>query len=108
MPDKTKRFANASWSRKRLVRKKQALSAASGVTDDGLLDKLVALNLQGDALAALSQAPLVLVAWADGRIDSNDQLPEQWLAEPPPITKQSYAVCLIATNSFLAMSIYSA
>lgn len=31
--------------------KKQALSAASGVTDDGLLDRLVALNLQGKMLA---------------------------------------------------------
>jgi hypothetical protein len=84
--------------------KKQALSAASGVTDDGLLDRLVALNLQGEMLAALSLVPLVVVAWADGRIDNGErtavlsaaeeaglskhevsyQVLEQWLADPPP------------------------
>ncbi|SKD04843.1 hypothetical protein [Paraburkholderia hospita] len=84
--------------------KKQALSAASGVTDDGLLDRLVALNLQGEMLAALSLVPLVVVAWEDGRIDNGArtavlsaaeeaglskhevsyQVLEQWLADPPP------------------------
>jgi hypothetical protein len=101
--------------------KKQALSAASGVTDDGLLDKLVALNLPGETLAALSLAPLVMVAWADGRVDSNEraavlsaaegsglgqheasyQLLERWLAEPAPpdtlIKWKAYVEVLSAT-----------
>ncbi|MFM0006824.1 hypothetical protein PQR57_38345 [Paraburkholderia dipogonis] len=101
--------------------KKQALSAASGITDDGLLDKLVALNLQGEMLAALSLVPLVVVAWADGRIDNgertavlsaaeegglskhevNYQPLEQWLAEPPPpemlIKWKAYIEALSAT-----------
>jgi hypothetical protein len=84
--------------------KREALSAASSVTDDGLLDKLVALNLPGETLAALSLVPLVVVAWADGSIDDKErsavlsaaeeagmskqgvsyQLLEQWLAERPP------------------------
>jgi hypothetical protein len=103
--------------------KKQALSAASGVTDDGLLDKLVALNLQGETLAALSLVPLVVAAWADGRIDNSErtavlsaaegaglgkhevsyQLLAQWLAEPPPaemlIKWKAYIGALTATLS---------
>jgi hypothetical protein len=101
--------------------KKQALSAASGITDDALLDKLVALNLQGETLAALSLVPLVVVAWADGRIDSGErtavlsaanseglhkdetsyQLLEQWLANPPPpdllVKWKAYIQALSAT-----------
>jgi len=88
-----------------LQTRKQALSVASGITDDSLLDKLVALKLQGGTLAALALIPLVAVAWADGRIDkeertailsaaeeaglrkdnANYQLLEQWLAAPPPL-----------------------
>jgi tellurite resistance protein len=101
--------------------KKQALSAASGITDDALLDKLVALNLQGETLAALSLVPLVVVAWADGHIDSREraavlsaanseglhkeetsyQLLEQWLANPPPpdmlVKWRAYIQALSAT-----------
>jgi hypothetical protein len=85
-------------------RNKEALSAASGITDDAVLGKLVALNIGSDTLAALSLVPLVAVAWADGSIDDRErsvafskaaemglgkqdiahQLFEQWLAEPPP------------------------
>jgi hypothetical protein len=88
-----------------LLTRKQALSIASGFTDDSLLDKLVALKLEGGTLAALALIPLVAVAWADGRIDkeeraavlsaaegaglhkdnANYQLLEQWLAAPPPL-----------------------
>lgn len=84
--------------------KRQALSAASGVTDDALLDKLVALDLEGETLMALSLIPLVVVAWADGNIDDGErsvvlaaaedaginkqdvsyQLLEQWLTRRPP------------------------
>jgi hypothetical protein len=48
--------------------------AASGITDDALLDKLVALNLHGETLAALSLDPLVMVAWADGHIDKGERI----------------------------------
>lgn len=85
---------------------KAALSAASGITDDGVLDNLAALDIGSDTLAALSLAPLVAVAWADGSMDENErraafaqaaeagvgtqdishQLFERWLAEPPPPT----------------------
>lgn len=84
--------------------KKQALADASGITDDAVLDRLAALNFAGDTLAALSLAPLVLVAWADGGIDERERdavlagaaeagvgkqhvaypLLDRWLREPPP------------------------
>jgi hypothetical protein len=85
-------------------RNKEALSAASGITDGAVLDKLAALDIGSDTLAALSLVPLVAVAWADGGIDDKErgvafakaaetglgkqdisyQLFERWLAAPPP------------------------
>jgi hypothetical protein len=83
--------------------RKQALSAASGITDDDLLDKLVAAGIESETLAALTLVPLVAVAWADGLLDEKEraallsaasgagmdpagpgyQLLTQWLAKPP-------------------------
>ena len=53
--------------------KKEALSAASGITDGAVLEKLVALGLDGATVAALSLVPLVLVAWADGELDAKER-----------------------------------
>lgn len=84
--------------------KKEALFAASGISDDAVLEKLVALGVDGAAVAALSLVPLVLVAWADGSIDAKErgaalsaaveagvdkqgagyQLLERWLTMQPP------------------------
>lgn len=84
--------------------KKEALSAASGIADDAVLDRLVALGVDGATIAALSLVPLVLVAWADGSMDDKErdaalaaaaeagvdrqsagrQLLEGWLATRPP------------------------
>ncbi len=84
--------------------KKQALSAASGIADDAVLDKLVGLGVDGATVAALSLVPLVLVAWADGSLDDKErgavlsaaaeagveeggpghQLLGRWLATTPP------------------------
>jgi tellurite resistance protein len=66
------------------------LSAASGITDDAVLDRLAALNIGSDTLAALTLVPLVAVAWSDGDIDDKERrvllakLFEQWLSTPPP------------------------
>ena len=53
--------------------KKEALSAASGIADDAVLDKLISLGVDGATIAALSLVPLVLVAWADGEIDEKER-----------------------------------
>ena len=53
--------------------KKEALSAASGISDDAVLEQLVALEIRSDTLAALSLVPLVEVAWADGTMDDSER-----------------------------------
>ncbi len=84
--------------------KKEALAAASGITDDTVLEKLVSLGVDAATVAALSLAPLVLVAWADDKVDARErsavlsaaaelgveehgagrQMLERWLATRPP------------------------
>jgi hypothetical protein len=83
--------------------RKQALSAASGIIDDGLLEKLAAAGIEGSTLAAMTLVPLIAVAWSDGALDEKEraavlsaasgagldpsepgyQLLTQWLAKPP-------------------------
>src|SRR5438105_8011251 len=53
--------------------RREALAAASGIRDEGVLDQLVALGLGAETLAALSLVPLVEVAWADGTIDAKER-----------------------------------
>jgi hypothetical protein len=50
-----------------------ALAAASHITDDVLLDQLVAFGIRADTLTALSLVPLVEVAWADGRVEDAEK-----------------------------------
>jgi hypothetical protein len=52
---------------------KEELKKASGMTDDEVLDKLVALGLRGTTVAALSLVPLIAVAWADGELQDNER-----------------------------------
>ena len=54
-------------------RSKDDLRKASGMTDDAVLDKLVALGLKSNTIAALSLVPLIQVAWADGTIQDNER-----------------------------------
>lgn len=101
--------------------KREAFATASGITDDAVLDKLIALGIAGDTLAALSLVPMVLVAWADGGVDAKEreavlagaeerglrkgdasrELLEVWLARRPPpellATWKGYIGALSAT-----------
>jgi hypothetical protein len=52
---------------------KDALRKASGMSDDAVLDQLVALGLRANTIAALSLVPLIQVAWADGEIQDNER-----------------------------------
>lgn len=49
-------------------KKKESLSAVSGITDDQVLSRLLDLNLDAETLAALTLVPLILVAWSDGSV----------------------------------------
>ena len=82
---------------------KESLSEVSGITSDEVLDKLSALGIEADTWAAVSIAPLVEVAWADGTMDEKERqailagaethgiaqdsssfaLLEMWLCDPP-------------------------
>jgi len=88
----------------RVKRTKQELSRISGIHDDAVLDRLVALKVDPAVLAALEVLPLVLVAWADGEVDEKERhavldaavhmeiapdsveyaLLAQWLDQKPP------------------------
>ena len=65
----------AAW-RAQLERKqtREELAAASGVSDPEVLDKLVALGVNGKTVAAMSVVPLVWVAWADGSVQEAERL----------------------------------
>jgi hypothetical protein len=52
---------------------REELKKASGMTDDAVIDKLVALGLRGNTVAALSLVPLIAVAWADGTIQEEER-----------------------------------
>src|SRR5678815_5203129 len=52
---------------------KDELRKASGMSDDAVLDKLVALGLRANTIAALSLVPLIQVAWADGTVQDNER-----------------------------------
>jgi len=54
-------------------RTKDELRKASGMSDDAVLDQLVALGLRANTIAALSLVPLIQVAWADGAIQDNER-----------------------------------
>ena len=53
--------------------RKEALAAASGISDDAVLEELIALDIAADTVAALALVPLVEIAWADGSIDDKEQ-----------------------------------
>jgi len=52
---------------------RDTLKKATGVDDDGILQRVLDLGVNVESLAAMSLAPLVLVAWADGNIDEREQ-----------------------------------
>lgn len=49
------------------------LRAATGLTDIALLHRLLDLEVTAEAIAAMSMAPMVLVAWADGKLDGKER-----------------------------------
>jgi len=53
--------------------KKEHLAEASGITDDAVLESLVEAGFSSETVAALSLAPLVAVAWADGKLEDGER-----------------------------------
>jgi hypothetical protein len=83
--------------------KKEALAAASGITDEAVLDHLIEANIASTTISALGIVPLIAVAWADGALDERErkavltaceaegvtsgsvsyELLQRWLSDPP-------------------------
>jgi hypothetical protein len=53
--------------------KKSDLTAVTGIEDATVLDELVGLGLDATKLVALTLAPLVLMAWRDGKMGSHER-----------------------------------
>ena len=51
---------------------KETIRKATGITDERLLDNLVALNLSGELMSTFKLYPLVEIAWADGVVDERE------------------------------------
>jgi hypothetical protein len=49
------------------------LAAATGITDQTMLERMVALNVKGEMLVVFKLYPLVEVAWADGKLDRDEK-----------------------------------
>ena len=54
-------------------KQRQALKDATGITEDDMLERLLSAGVTTESLAALTIAPLVLVAWADGAVDVKER-----------------------------------
>lgn len=50
-----------------------ALAEVCGFNDQSVLGRLVDLGIEAETLASLSLAPLLAVAWADGRIEESER-----------------------------------
>ena len=84
--------------------RRELLREVSGLTDETLLERLEALGIEAETLAALAMFPLVAVAWADGVMEPSEReavlqgaeqaglssegdaarLLRDWLEAPPP------------------------
>ena len=68
--------------------RRDTLSAASGIKDAVVLDKVLAQNVTRETLAALFLVPLVVVAWADGTLDARERSAVLAAAEQAGLDKQ--------------------
>jgi hypothetical protein len=50
-----------------------ALSKASGISNEAILERLLELDVHAETVAALSLVPLVEVVWADGHLDDKER-----------------------------------
>lgn len=102
---------------------KEALSVATGITDEAVLEGFIALNMDTTTLRALWVAPLAAVAWADGSVTDSERsmaracagnmglsknglsrpLFEQWLAKRPPheilVLWKAYVQAVLSTQN---------
>jgi tellurite resistance protein len=49
------------------------LAQVSGIQDDAVLDRLIELRIDPETIAAMAVVPLVMVAWADGKVQDEER-----------------------------------
>ncbi|MFN0007181.1 MAG: hypothetical protein ACKVXR_04670 [Planctomycetota bacterium] len=76
---------------------RETLSQATGITNATVLDKLLALKIQPEIIAALRIVPLVEVAWADGSLDEKERAAVLSGAQEAGISADSAAYLLLET-----------
>ena len=74
---------------------KEALAKISGIESDEMLDKLCALGIDAESWAAVSIAPMVEVAWADGKIDTAERKAVLAAAEANGLQNESSGIALL-------------
>ena len=75
--------------------RKKALAAASGISDEKVLDHLIEANIGSETIAALGIIPLVAVAWADGEPDEREKQAVLSACECEGITPDSISYALL-------------
>ena len=68
--------------------RRQQLAQLCGVHDEALLDHLIALDVQPEAVAAIAAIPLVVVAWADWTVQDAERQAIIQAAEASGVTSQ--------------------
>ena len=76
---------------------KTALGAASGISDDKILEDLLDAGINAKTAASLSIVPLVVVAWADGVIQPQERKAILQGADEAGMTKGDAAYQLLQT-----------
>jgi tellurite resistance protein len=74
---------------------RKQLQAATGISDTRLLDELLATGVPAESVAALTLVPLVLVAWADGKVDPEEREPIMNAAKEQGIESDSPSAKLL-------------
>jgi hypothetical protein len=59
--------------KRKAARDRRELARATGISDEILLGKILELGVSANNLEALSLAPLICVAWANGSLDPNER-----------------------------------
>jgi hypothetical protein len=52
---------------------REALAKVIGITNEAIIDRLIALGIRPEIVSALAIVPLVEVAWADGSLDAKER-----------------------------------
>lgn len=58
---------------RKMAESKEVLAKVSGITNQDILERLVAMNVRPETLTALALVPLIEVVWADGEVDDAER-----------------------------------